>query len=62
MTVPIPTAHSFYAIVNEGTHEVVWFELDVEDAKAKALLMSSLPEYKDITLVVVLCGREGLDA
>ncbi len=61
MTVPIPTAESFYAIVNSESHEVLWFELEKDKAKDKALLMSGLPDYKDITLVVVLCGREGLD-
>lgn len=61
MTTPIPTADEFYAIFRVDTEEILWFELTEEAAEAKALMLSSLPEYRDILLACTLCGREGLD-
>jgi hypothetical protein len=61
MTIPIPTSDEFYAIFRVDTQEVIWFELTEEAAESKALILSTLPEYKDVMLCCTLCGREGLD-
>lgn len=50
-----PSAPEFWAIYRRDTLEVLWFTLEEGQAAAKALALSSLPEYKDIGISYTLC-------
>lgn len=57
-----PSAAEFYAIFRVDTHKVLWFELKEEDAEAKALAFSNLPEYRDVPISWTLCQHPDLES